>query len=150
MSGGHSALDDLPETGPGEVPEAADSADKTSETVEDGASGHETLGDEVRATLNAAQALLSAELAYARALVARVGKYAGMALALTALALALVFFLLMALVVGLLLALAPVLGPWGALAAVAGGLLVAIGLCGLGAWAWVRRLIRLFGGGKSA
>jgi hypothetical protein len=44
----------------------------------------------------------------------------------------LVFFVLMALVVGLLLALAPLLGAWGALAAVVLGLLALTGLCVLG------------------
>jgi Flp pilus assembly protein TadB len=81
-------------------------------------------------TEDAAERSLEAELAYqkSRALVA--GQAAKGVAGWGALALALVFFALMALVLGLILALTPALGPWGALTAVVIGVLGAAGLCG--------------------
>jgi len=52
----------------------------------------------------------------------------------------------MALVVGLLLALAPLIGPWGALAVVLTGLLVLTGLCLLGVLSSVRAVARALKG----
>lgn len=90
-----------------------------------------------RALLEDGQTLLAAEIEFQKA---RAGFVLGRAkgiLVLGALALALVFFALMALVVGLLLALAPLIGPWGALAAVVLGILALTGLSVLGV---VRRI----------
>lgn len=56
------------------------------------------------------------------------------------LGLALLFFALMALIVGLLLALAPLLTPWGALGAVFGGIMLVAGLSFLGAFVKFRRV----------
>ncbi len=107
------------------------------------------LGD-ARALLEDGQSLLSAEIAFQKA---RAGFALGRAkgiLALAALALALLFFALMALVVGLLLALAPLVGPWGALAIVVLGLLALTGLCVLGAVRSVRTTVRALKGGDGA
>lgn len=84
--------------------------------------------------------MLEAELAYqkSRAVVAGEG-IKGIA-GWGALALALVFFALMALVMGLLLALSAELGPWAALAIVFGGVLIAAGLA---AWTASRRWRRM-------
>ena len=75
---------------------------------------------------------MEAELAFQKARAGFVLRRAKGILALGALALALLFFVLMALIVGLLLALAPLLGPWGALGAVVCGLLLITALCVLG------------------
>lgn len=85
-----------------------------------------------RALLEDGQSLLEAELAFQKARAGFVLGRAKSIVALGALALALLFFALMALVVGLLLALATMIGPWGALAVVVLGLLALTGLCVLG------------------
>ena len=95
-----------------------------------------------RALLEDGQSLIAAEIAFQKA---RAGFVLGRAkgvLALGALALALLFFALMALVMGLLLALAPLIGPWGALGVVVLGLLALTGLCVLGAVRRVRSTLR--------
>lgn len=61
---------------------------------------------------------------------------------------ALLFFVLLALVVGLLLALAQSLGAWGALAAVAGGLLLATLIAAMVAVLGLRRFMALLHDGK--
>ncbi|WP_298189395.1 phage holin family protein [Novosphingobium sp.] len=102
------------------------------ETRTDEPAADESLLDEARALLEDGQKLLSAEIAFQKA---RVGFVLGRAkgiLVLAGLALALLFFALMAMVVGLLLALSPLIGPWGALAVVFVGLLVLTGLSVLG------------------
>ena len=97
----------------------------------------DTLVGSAEALFENGQSLLKAELAFQKARVGFVVRRAKGILGLAALALALLFFVLMALVVGLLLALAPLIGPWGALAAVVGGLLGITALCVLGV---VRRI----------
>jgi hypothetical protein len=74
--------------------------------------------------------LLEAELNYQKSRAAVAGKAFGSIAGWVALTLALVFFALMALVMGLILALTPLLGGWGAIAAVVFGLLVAAALAG--------------------
>lgn len=82
------------------------------------------LGDGIRALLEDGQTLFEAEIAFQQARVGYVlGRAKGIALLLVA-TLFLAFFFLVALVVGLLLALTPLVGPWGALGIVAAVLLV--------------------------
>ena len=100
--------------------------------TEDAAAGDDSLIGGARALLEDGQTLFAAEIAFQKA---RAGFVLGRAkgiLVLAALALALLFFALMALVMGLLLALTPLIGPWGALAAVVLGLLALTGLSVLG------------------
>jgi uncharacterized membrane protein YqjE len=89
-----------------------------------------SLVGDVRQLVEDGRTLLEAELAYqkSRALVA--GEAAKGVAGWGALALALVFFALMALVLGLVLALTPLLGALGATAAVVFGVLAAAALCG--------------------
>lgn len=91
-----------------------------------------TLVGSAQALIENGQSLMEAELAFQKARAGFVLSRAKGIIALGALALALLFFVLMALIVGLLLALAPLLGPWGALGAVVGGLLLVTALCVLG------------------
>ncbi len=103
-----------------------------------------------RALFEDGQSLLAAEIAFQKA---RAGFLLGRAkgiLALAALALALLFFALMALVVGLLLALAPLIGPWGALAVVFFGLLAFTGLSVLGIVRRVKSTLRTLTGQDGA
>lgn len=113
--------------------------------------GQDTGADEsllggARALLEDGQSLIAAEIEFQKA---RAGFLLGRAkgiLALAALALALLFFALMALVVGLLLALAPLIGPWGALAVVFLGLLALTGLSVFGILRRVKRTLRALKG----
>ncbi len=90
--------------------------------------------------------LATTEIAYQSTRFRLMGKAAAWCAAGGGLALALLFFVLMALVVGLLLALAPILGAWGALGAVIGGLLMATLVAGLISWLALRRLLALLRG----
>ncbi len=83
-----------------------------------------SLVDDIRQLAEDGRTLIEAEVAYqkSRAVVAGAGlKSAALFGGLT---LVLLFFVLMALVMGLLLALTPLIGAWGALGAVVGGLLI--------------------------
>lgn len=104
--------------------------------------------DEIRLLIAAARQSAEAELAYQSARAKLLVKATAWIAGGGALALALLFFVLMALVVGLLLALAPMLGPWGALGAVVGGLLIATLMAGLVAWHGLRKFIALLRDGK--
>jgi hypothetical protein len=84
-----------------------------------------------------------AELVWQKARALFAGKQIGVIALLGLLALALVFFALMALVLGLVLALTPLLGAWGAMAAATGGLLLAAALAGLLAALRAKRMVRL-------
>ncbi|MFM2371030.1 MAG: hypothetical protein RIS85_752 [Pseudomonadota bacterium] len=88
-----------------------------------------SLGDAVRALIDDGQTLVEAEIAYRKAQ----GRYglsqAKTILLLLVLALGFGFFTLLAVVVGLLLALTPIIGVWGALGVVGGGLLVLMAIC---------------------
>jgi len=104
---------------------------------------------EIESLIAAARAAFSSEIAFqrARALLASktVGRIAGFAV----LAVALVFFFLMALIVGLLLALAPLLGTWQALGVVIGGLVLGVLLALWAARRAWRRLKRILTGGPA-
>ena len=102
-----------------------------------------TLEDDLRQMIGDGRALLEAELAWQKARAAFVGKQAGGIALLGLLALALTFFALMAMVFGLVLALATTLGAWGAMAAAAGGLLLVAVLVGLMAAMRAKRTLRL-------
>jgi hypothetical protein len=95
-----------------------------------------SLVDDVRQLVDDGRTLLEAELAYqkSRALVA--GAAAKAVAGWGALALALVFFAIMAIVLGLILALTPQLGALGATGAVVAGLIVMSALSG---WTAARR-----------
>lgn len=99
-----------------------------------------SLVDDVRQLASDGKTLLEAELAYQKSRAAVAGAGARGIAAWAALALALLFFTLMALVMGLLLALAPLIGGWGAMVVVVLGLLITAALSG---WAAVRRWQRM-------
>lgn len=107
---------------------------------EQAAAAERSLVDDVRQLVDDGRTLLEAELAYQKSRAAVAGAGARGIAGWGALALALVFFALMALVMGLLLALTPLLGGWGAMLLVVLGLLVSAGLSG---WAATRRWKRM-------
>ena len=88
-----------------------------------------SLVEDIRRLVEDGRTLAEAEIAYQKSRAAVAGAGAKGIAGWLALALALLFFTLMALVVGLLLALTPLLGGWGAMAAVTLGLLLCTGLC---------------------
>ena len=103
------------------------------------------LGDDARAVIEDARALVEAELAYHKTRAGLAGRGAGRIAALGLAVVALLFFALMAVVVGLLLALTPRWGAWGAMAAVVGGILLLALLCAalaLRQVRWVKRVLR--------
>lgn len=95
-----------------------------------------SLVDDVRDLVSDGRTLLEAELAYQKSRAALAGRTAKSMAGWIALALSLVFFALMALVMGLLLILAPLIGGLGATLVVVAGLLIAAGLSG---WVAMRR-----------
>jgi Putative Actinobacterial Holin-X, holin superfamily III len=108
------------------------------------------LVDELRQLAADGRTLLEAELAYQKSRAALAGRAVGSIAGWGALALALVFFALMALVMGLILALTPQLGPWGAMAAVVIGLLVSAALAGwIAAQRWKRTAAQLADKGET-
>jgi hypothetical protein len=101
-------------------------------TVAEEAARMYTLVGSAQALFENGQSLLDAELAFQKARATFVFSRAKGILGLAALALALLFFALMALVMGLLLVLSPLIGPLWAVCVVVGGLLVTTALCILG------------------
>lgn len=99
-----------------------------------------SLVDDVRQLVGDGRTLLEAELAYQKSRAAVAGQGAKGIAGWGALALALVFFALMALVMGLVLALASTLGPWLATGIVVIGTLLAAGLAGFAAARRWRRM----------
>lgn len=95
-----------------------------------------SLVDDVRELVTDGRTLLEAELAYQKSRAALAGRTAKSMVGWIALALSLVFFALMALVMGLLLILAPLIGGLGATLLVVAGLLIAAALSG---WVAARR-----------
>jgi hypothetical protein len=100
-----------------------------------------SLADDLRRLSEDARALARAELAYQKSRAAFAGQEAKRIALLGLLAGVLTFFALMALTLGLVLALTPLLTAWGATAAVVGGLLVIAALCALVAFGRWRRMM---------
>ncbi len=103
---------------------------------EPAAAAERSLVDDVRELVSDGRTLLEAELAYQKSRAALAGRTAKSMAGWIALALSLVFFALMALVMGLLLILTPLIGGLGATLVVVFGLLGAAGLSG---WVAMRR-----------
>lgn len=99
-----------------------DSAAYPDET--DGDAAHRSLPDDLRRLAEDAKAFAAAELAYQKSRAAFAGQEARRIALLGLFAAVFVFFALMALTVGLVIALVPILTAWGATGAVFGGLLL--------------------------
>lgn len=101
-----------------------------------------TLSEDLRLLAKDARALAEAELAFQKTRAAYAGAEVRGIVVLGAIAAALAFFALMAFVVGAVIALGPVLTPWGAMAAVTLALLLAAALLGLTAKAKLGRMMK--------
>lgn len=103
-----------------------------------------SLADDLRQLADDARALAQAEMAYQKSRAAFAGQETRGIAVLGLLAAVLAFFALMALVVGLIVALAPLLTAWGATAVCFGGLLLLAGLCaGMARSRWKRMVALL-------
>ena len=102
-----------------------------------------TLGDELRSLQGEARTAVATELAFQVGRARLVGTALGKVALYGLLMLAALFFVLMALAVGAIIALAPTLGGWWATGVVVLALLALVGLAGLGALRGARRIRRL-------
>jgi uncharacterized membrane protein YqjE len=103
-----------------------------------------SLEEDLRQLASEARAFAAAEVAYQKSRAAFAGQQARSIALLGLLAAVLVFFALMALTVGLVIALTPLITAWGATAAVFGGLLIAAAICALLAFrTWKRMMAAL-------
>ncbi len=109
-----------------------------------------SLADDMRQLVEDGRTLVEAEIAYQSSRAKMLGGRFGGIIGMGALALALVFFALMALTCGLVLALAGPLGPWLATVAVTLGLLALAGLFALTARQRWKRLAALLADEKDA
>lgn len=100
-----------------------------------------TFAEDLQQLLQDARALAQAELAFQKTRVAYAGAEARAVALLGTVAAVLVFFAAMALVVGAVIALGPLLTPWGAMAAVTAALLLIAGICALLAKARLSRMM---------
>lgn len=116
--------------------------DETPPLVKEPASdaAERSLVEDVRQLVGDGRTLLEAELAYQKSRAAVAGASAGGIASWGALALALVFFALMALVIGLILGLTDLVGGWAATGIVVVGLLLAAAVSG---WIASRRWRRM-------
>lgn len=110
----------------------------------DDASFDESLTDELAALIDDGRTYAKAELAFQKARARLAGRSVGMALALAIVAIILLHIAFLALAVGMVMALAPLVTIWGAIAVVVGGLLLGVGLLVYGAIGHGKLLAELF------
>lgn len=108
------------------------------------------LRDDVTALVEDARNYAEAELAFQKTRAVLAGKHGARALGLLVLALVLLNLALIALAVGAVIALAPLVTIWGAIAIVVGVLLVGTGLLVAGALKEGRMIGAMFGGGEGS
>lgn len=132
-----------PPAGPGPADPAAPAPEAPDTTL----SG---LRDDVTALVEDARNYAEAELAFQKTRAALVGKHGARALALLVLALVLLNLALIALAVGAVIALAPLVTIWGAIAIVVGVLLLGVALLVAAALKDGRMIGAMFGGSKTS
>ncbi|UAB77094.1 phage holin family protein [Erythrobacter sp. SCSIO 43205] len=104
-----------------------------------------SLMDEVSTLIDDARTYVEAELGFQKTRAAFAGRLIGVAAGLGIVALILLHIAFLALAVGLVIAFEPVVGIWGAIALVFGGLLILVAFLGWRVFANVKRLAGLFG-----
>ena len=109
-----------------------------------------TLSEDVHRLIDEGKALAAAKLTWQKARAAYAGRQAGGIALLALCATSLIFFALMALGLGAVIALGPALGAWGATAAVAGTLLILALIAGLVAMLKARSTARLIADQRDA
>lgn len=103
-----------------------------------------SLMDEASALIDNARTYAEAELGFQKTRAAFAGRLVGVSLGLIVVALILLHIAFLALAVGLVLAFEPVVGIWGSIGLVFGGLLLVVALLGWGAFTRARKLASLF------
>lgn len=106
-----------------------------------------SLAQDLRQLVGEAKTLAQAELAFQKSRAAFVGAETRTIALLFVIAAVVVFFAVMAAVVGTVIALGPILGPWGAMAAVTVVLVLLAVICALNAKARIKRMMAIAGGG---
>ncbi|WP_081096402.1 hypothetical protein [Erythrobacter donghaensis] len=132
---------------PPAAPGPADPAAPAPEAPDTTLSG---LRDDVTALVEDARNYAEAELAFQKTRAALVGKHGARALVLLVLALVLLNLALIALAVGAVIALAPLVTIWGAIAIVVGVLLLGVALLVAAALKDGRMIGAMFGGSKTS
>lgn len=102
---------------------------------EDARTGFETLRDDVAALVEDARTYAEAEIAFQKTRAGLVARHSGRAIAALVLALVLLHIALIALAVGAVIALAPLVTIWGAIAIVVGAMLAGVAVL---VWAALR------------
>lgn len=126
---------------PAPTPDPADMAD--------GSTGFAALRDEVTALVEDARTYAEAEVAFQKTRASLAGKHGARALVMLVLALVLLHIALIALAVGAVIALAPLVTIWGAIAIVVGVLLIGVALLVRAAQADGKLLGAMFGSGET-
>lgn len=103
-----------------------------------------SLMDEAAALIDNARTYAEAELGFQKTRAAFAGRLIGVSLGLVVVALILLHIAFLALAVGLVLAFEPLVGIWGAIGIVFGGLLLVVALLGWGAFTRAQKLASLF------
>lgn len=114
------------------------------------ASGGLSFAEDLRQLADEAKALAEAEFAFQKSRAAYAGSESKGIAGLLVVAAVLVFFAVMALVTGTVIALGPLLGLWGAMAAVTLGLVLLAGLCAAGARSKLKRMMAVIGDEKAS
>lgn len=142
MSGqtGASDAEPAPLSAPEAAPEAApeDSGDPSPSAAD------ESLVEELSSLIDNGRNYAAAELAFQKTRASLAGRSIGIALACVVVAIILLHIAFLALAVGLVMALEPLVGIWGAIGIVFGGLLIVTGLLGWVALKNAQKLGRLF------
>ncbi len=103
-----------------------------------------SLMEEASALIDNARTYAEAELGFQKTRAAFAGRLVGVSLALVVVALILLHIAFLALAVGLVLAFEPVVGIWGSIGIVFGGLMLVVALLGWGAFTRAQKLAALF------
>lgn len=103
-----------------------------------------SLMEEASALIDNARTYAEAELGFQKTRAGYAGRLVGVSLGLVIVALILLHIAFLALAVGLVLAFEPVVGIWGAIGIVFGGLMLIVALLGWGAFSRVQKLASLF------
>jgi hypothetical protein len=135
---------------PALAPEAGTVGDPGASFNDDDSTGFDSLRDDVAALVEDARTYAEAELAFQKTRAALVAKHSGKAIAALVLALVLLHIALIALAVGAVIALAPLVTIWGAILIVVGAMLAGVAVL---VWAALRDgklLAALFASGDDA
>lgn len=109
-----------------------------------------SLAEDLRQLADEAKTLAQAELAFQKSRAAYAGSQTKAIAALLVVAAVVVFFAVMALVTGTVIALGPVLGLWGAMAAVTLGLLLIAAICALAARSKLKQMMAIISDDKGS